>query len=313
MIRPKFIQLLVSISFTQIYFTFQSNNAALSFQFGLVSSRSSRSAKFSTIRSMTNDPFEDFDPRLPPNSYSRPKRSSSNIDITSSFSAEKPPFGSASTSTPSTPPTSSSSDATTEQASTEIKAEEDPVDFFDPRISPHMYPNGIPTTKSSSSSDISTDSGVQSSSSSQNTPQKIGILLIDHGSRKKASNDLLHTIADLYQESSHCPPHFVVKAAHMELAAPSIQDAIHEMVLTDHIQQIICHPYFLSPGRHVTEDIPQLVEEAKQSIIEKTSHPIQIITTRHTGSGLNAMINAIANIVEESVKTDLMSNDTYEN
>ena len=30
--------------------------------------------------------------------------------------------------------------------------------------------------------------------------------------------------------------------------------------------EIICHPYFLSPGRHVREDIPRIVNEAVSSL-----------------------------------------------
>jgi len=192
-------------------------------------------------------------------------------------------------------------------------------DLFDPRISPHMYPNGIPESSlSTTSTSTSTSTSTVSKTSSQLDKQsKIGILLIDHGSRKDASNELLHTIASLYQNSPKCPPHFIVKAAHMEIAPPSIEEGIRDLLFSTSgdVKQIICHPYFLSPGRHVTEDIPHLVEQAKLNILKDNEHlsNLQIVTTQHTGSRLKVMIDAIASIVEGSVKSDLTNVDSDTN
>lgn len=252
----------------------------------------------------TNDPFDEFDPRNSPHSYPKRKQNQSNgtgsMDITKSFSRQEqkstpqptPPHDTYSTASHST-----SDESVNTNASSETPTEEDPFALFDPRISPHMYPNGIEAEASSASTDGPSTS-----------PKQIGILLIDHGSRKAASNELLEMIASIYQKSSKCPSHFVVKAAHMEIAPPSIEDVLKEFVIDGNIKQVICHPYFLSPGRHVTEDIPFLVEEAKQKILEMTGmneSELQIITTQHTGSRLNVMIDAISDIVEDSVKAEL--------
>ena len=48
----------------------------------------------------------------------------------------------------------------------------------------------------------------------------------------------------------------------MEIAPPSIKDGIQTFVEEEGVEKIVCHPYFLSPGRHVVEDIPQVIEEA---------------------------------------------------
>lgn len=53
----------------------------------------------------------------------------------------------------------------------------------------------------------------------------------------------------------------IVEPAHMELAGPSIEQAIATCVQRG-AERIIVHPYFLSPGRHSTSDIPRLVAEA---------------------------------------------------
>ena len=47
----------------------------------------------------------------------------------------------------------------------------------------------------------------------------------------------------------------------MELAEPSIKTAFSRCV-EQGATRIICHPYFLSRGRHVKEDIPELVAAA---------------------------------------------------
>ena len=84
------------------------------------------------------------------------------------------------------------------------------------------------------------------------------ILLVDHGSRRAESNALLHDAARRFQQFSG---YTIVEPAHMELAQPSIQQAFDTCV-TLGADRIIVFPWFLSPGRHWTEDIPQLVREA---------------------------------------------------
>jgi len=47
----------------------------------------------------------------------------------------------------------------------------------------------------------------------------------------------------------------------MEIAEPSIRTAFAKCVSRG-ADKIICYPYFLSRGRHVTEDIPNLIADA---------------------------------------------------
>lgn len=60
--------------------------------------------------------------------------------------------------------------------------------------------------------------------------------------------------------------------------------------------EIICHPYFLSPGRHVTEDIPQLLEEAKNEL----KITIPMVSTQPIGANTQLMIGAIHALVQEN-------------
>lgn len=85
-----------------------------------------------------------------------------------------------------------------------------------------------------------------------------GIILVDHGSRLPAANAMLLEVAALFRRVSG---RGIVEAAHMELAEPSIGEAFDRCVAQG-AKIIIVHPYFLSPGRHSTHDIPRLTTEA---------------------------------------------------
>lgn len=83
------------------------------------------------------------------------------------------------------------------------------------------------------------------------------IIIIDHGSRYPAANDALLDVVQLMRDS--CPD-CMVEAAHMELAEPTIEQAINTCV-NQGATTIIAHPYMLSPGRHAIRDIPNMVME----------------------------------------------------
>lgn len=54
-----------------------------------------------------------------------------------------------------------------------------------------------------------------------------------------------------------------VEAAHMELAEPTIAQAV-ERCVANGARRVIIAPYFLSKGRHIQQDIPALVAEAQK-------------------------------------------------
>lgn len=89
-------------------------------------------------------------------------------------------------------------------------------------------------------------------------PIRIGVIIVDHGSRVKEANDALLAIVQRYKLHSRLS---IVEGAHMEMSEPSIASAFEECVKQG-ANRIICHPYFLSKGRHVKEDIPSLLENA---------------------------------------------------
>jgi len=87
------------------------------------------------------------------------------------------------------------------------------------------------------------------------------LLLVDHGSKKDAANQMLSHIATMVAEKS---PLLIVEIAHMELASPTIEEGIAQCIKKG-ATHITIHPYMLAPGRHATQDIPNMAKTALES------------------------------------------------
>ena len=85
-----------------------------------------------------------------------------------------------------------------------------------------------------------------------------GIILVDHGSNLKPANDMMLDVAAMYRRVSGAA---IVEPAHMELAEPTIEQAFDACVARG-ATLVMVHPYFLSPGRHSTLDIPRMTAAA---------------------------------------------------
>ncbi|MGA0069584.1 MAG: CbiX/SirB N-terminal domain-containing protein, partial [Miltoncostaeaceae bacterium] len=88
---------------------------------------------------------------------------------------------------------------------------------------------------------------------------RIGVIVVDHGSRRAESNEMLE---DLTRSSiSERLEYDIVEPAHMELAEPSIATAFDRCVERG-ATMVVIQPYFLLPGKHWNQDIPELAAEA---------------------------------------------------
>ena len=85
------------------------------------------------------------------------------------------------------------------------------------------------------------------------------ILLIDHGSRRDAANEMMDCMANLVQAMAGAG--VIVRFAHMELAEPSIEAGVRACIGAG-ATELIVFPYMLSPGKHSTGDIPRMVSDA---------------------------------------------------
>lgn len=85
-----------------------------------------------------------------------------------------------------------------------------------------------------------------------------GLLLVAHGSRRAASNDEVRDLTKVLAEQAGDEYGFV-DCGFLELAEPSIPDGIQRCIDAG-ATQVVVLPYFLSAGRHVSEDIPAEVK-----------------------------------------------------
>jgi sirohydrochlorin ferrochelatase len=115
------------------------------------------------------------------------------------------------------------------------------------------------------------------------------LLLVAHGSRRQASNDEVQQLSVALQ--TRLSGRFGhIACAFLELAEPSIPDAI-QTCIDDGATQISILPYFLAAGRHVTEDIPAIVE-AKKSVNPDVD--IRLLSYLGAADGLIELLAAAA-------------------
>jgi sirohydrochlorin ferrochelatase len=119
---------------------------------------------------------------------------------------------------------------------------------------------------------------------------KCAILLIDHGSRRDEANALLDAVAE---QVSKRTPESIVEVAHLEITQPNIAEGIDACVEKG-ATQIIVHPFFLGPGRHTSEDIPEQVGRAA------SRHPNLQIRISEPLGGHDAIIDVILDRVSDA-------------
>jgi sirohydrochlorin ferrochelatase len=89
----------------------------------------------------------------------------------------------------------------------------------------------------------------------------------------------------------------IVEAAHMELASPSLAEA-YAACVAQGATRVVCHPFFLSPGRHVIEDIPAILEEAARRFPD-----VPYVLTAPLGAS-----DLVPTLIAEAVEATLRSN-----
>src|SRR5688500_12668713 len=89
-------------------------------------------------------------------------------------------------------------------------------------------------------------------------PEKLGIVIVDHGSRRSESNAFLAEVAARFAGQAGFE---IVEPAHMELAEPTLETAFEQCVKRG-ATTVVVHPFFLLPGKHWDEDIPALAAAA---------------------------------------------------
>jgi sirohydrochlorin ferrochelatase len=93
-------------------------------------------------------------------------------------------------------------------------------------------------------------------------PEPTAVLLIAHGSRRKAANDDLVHLANSLKARGVYP---LVEIAYLELASPSIPEGGRACVAAG-AKRVKMLPYFLSAGTHVASDL----EEFRQQLMAES-------------------------------------------
>lgn len=88
------------------------------------------------------------------------------------------------------------------------------------------------------------------------------ILLLGHGSPKKDANNLEQMAAMLHDMLHEGCTKECVKVAYLQFAEPGIMETISACV-EQGAKKMILHPFFLTPGMHVTNDIPEIIRESR--------------------------------------------------
>ncbi|MDR4503462.1 MAG: CbiX/SirB N-terminal domain-containing protein [Candidatus Scalindua sp.] len=85
------------------------------------------------------------------------------------------------------------------------------------------------------------------------------LLLVAHGSRRQQSNDEVVLLADKLRKKCFAQ-YNIVHAAFLELAEVLIPDGIRKCI-DEGASSVVVLPYFLNSGRHVVDDIPNIVKD----------------------------------------------------
>ncbi len=98
---------------------------------------------------------------------------------------------------------------------------------------------------------------------------KTGVIILGHGSRGELGAP---EVAETLQRVSNGIKQFLspgVEAigAALQFNRPNLEEAV-ESLIRQNVRQLVIVPYFLFPGRHVTEDIPQYIERFERDYPE---------------------------------------------
>jgi len=88
--------------------------------------------------------------------------------------------------------------------------------------------------------------------------QQSGVILLAHGSRAEAAQ---RKFAELVQNLDHSLPSVSVQGAALR-SEPGFFTAVDRLV-DKGIDTVLFIPLFVFPGKHVRQDVPRLIEEAK--------------------------------------------------
>ncbi|RJG51595.1 sirohydrochlorin chelatase [Motilimonas pumila] len=116
------------------------------------------------------------------------------------------------------------------------------------------------------------------------------LLIAAHGSRNALANEELVNMTRAMVDESMLSQYDEVKAAFLELAQPSIEIAIAELIANG-CHELVVLPYFLNSGVHVKKDIPGIIEKVETAYPELN---IRLLTHIGASSEMKRLISDTA-------------------
>ena len=112
------------------------------------------------------------------------------------------------------------------------------------------------------------------------------LLLVAHGSRVESSNNAVVELVTKLRPQLAEYGFDAITHAFLELTTPTIQEGIQALVGKG-ADQLVVLPYFLAPGTHVIDDLPELMAVAKGA------HPEVSFTVMPHLGGFDGIIDLI--------------------
>ena len=85
------------------------------------------------------------------------------------------------------------------------------------------------------------------------------MVLVGHGSKAAHFDGAMKRVASRLRRG----PYHLVRCAYLEITSPSIPEAVREAVEKG-AREVRVLPYFVLSGRHIRQDIPQIVSAEKK-------------------------------------------------
>src|SRR3990170_4469084 len=124
---------------------------------------------------------------------------------------------------------------------------------------------------------------------------KVGLVLIGHGSKLPHNRENLEKLADILRKRSRFE---IVEISFMVRDRPTIPEAI-ESLAKQGVAKIVLIPAFLAPGVHTTQEIPEMIGlKGEESVLK--AQGIELIYGEPLGSD-----ERIAEIIEEKALSAL--------
>jgi precorrin-8X/cobalt-precorrin-8 methylmutase len=122
-----------------------------------------------------------------------------------------------------------------------------------------------------------------------------GVIILCHGSRGQQGTVAVPQALRRVTEGVKplLPPGVEVIGAALQFNHPTLEETVESLAVRG-VERIVIMPYFLFPGRHITEDIPQLVEKLKSSYPDK-----KFIVTKPLGFEEHFIVS-VAKRIEEA-------------